>query len=205
MGDYAASGGYYISCQADTIIAEPSTLTGSIGIFGLIPNFEGTTNKIGINMDVVSTNEMSDMGNTFRPMTTVERAIMQNYVNRGYELFVKRCADGRSMTIEGIKAIAEGRVWTGEQALKNGLVDLLGNLDDAIRIAAEKANLEKYNIAYYPQKKDLMTQIMEELNNVESRLAVRYLGEDAAILKEIELLKSAPTMQARMPYYLITE
>ena len=164
MSDYAASGGYYMSCIADTIVAQPTTLTGSIGIFGMFPNFEGIVDKIGVNFSVVKTNELSDFGNTMRPMTASERIILQNYINRGYELFVSRCAEGRNTTNDEIKRIAEGRVWTGADALSIGLVDVLGGLDDAIAIAAEKANLtDNYAIAEYPVQKDALTQLLEDL------------------------------------------
>ena len=164
MSDYAASGGYYMSCIADTIVALPTTLTGSIGIFGMFPNFEGIVDKIGVNFSVVKTNELSDFGNTMRPMTASERIILQNYINRGYELFVSRCAEGRNTTNDEIKRIAEGRVWTGADALSIGLVDVLGGLDDAIAIATEKAGLtDNYAIAEYPVQKDALTQLLEDL------------------------------------------
>lgn len=123
MGDYAASGGYYISCAADSIIAEPTTLTGSIGIFGMIPNVKGLTEKIGLTFDVVKTNKFSDFGNLMRPVNGDERALLQMMISQGYDLFVSRCAEGRHMTKEGIEKIAEGRVWTGEMAKGIGLVD----------------------------------------------------------------------------------
>ncbi len=164
MSDYAASGGYYMSCIANTIVAQPTTLTGSIGIFGMFPNIEGLTDKLGINFSVVKTNKLSDFGNTARPMTASERVILQNYINRGYELFVSRCAEGRNMTTEEIKEIAEGRVWTGKDAQKNGLVDTLGGLNDAIVIAAAQANISSdYTIAEYPKQKDALTQLFEDL------------------------------------------
>ncbi|MEA4981855.1 MAG: signal peptide peptidase SppA, partial [Paludibacter sp.] len=131
MGDYAASGGYYISCMADSIVAQPNTLTGSIGIFGLIPNIDGLNKKLGLSYDGVKTNKMSDAISVNRAFKPEEKALMQNYINSGYELFVKRCADGRKKTVEEIKSIAEGRVWTGEDALKIGLIDAIGGLDEA--------------------------------------------------------------------------
>ena len=164
MSDYAASGGYYMSCIADTIVAQPTTLTGSIGIFGMFPNFAGIANKIGVNFSTVKTNKLSDMGNTMRPMTDSERVILQNYINRGYELFISRCAEGRNTTNDEIKLVAEGRVWTGADALSLGLVDVLGGLDEAIAIAATKANLtDNYTIAEYPKQKDALTQLLEDL------------------------------------------
>ena len=164
MSDYAASGGYYMSCIADTIVAQPTTLTGSIGIFGMFPNFAGVTDKLGVNFSTVKTNELSDFGNTMRPMTDSERVILQNYINRGYELFISRCAEGRNTSNDEIKRVAEGRVWTGADALSLGLVDVLGGLDDAIAIAASKAGLtDNYAVAEYPKQKDELTQILEKL------------------------------------------
>ena len=164
MSDYAASGGYYMSCIADTIVAQPTTLTGSIGIFGMFPNFEGIANKVGVNFSTVKTNELSDFGNTMRPMTASERVILQNYINRGYELFISRCAEGRGVSGDEIKRVAEGRVWTGADALELGLVDVLGGLDDAIAIAAQKAELtDNYAVAEYPAQKDALTELLEQL------------------------------------------
>ncbi len=200
MGGYAASGGYYISCVADSIVAQPNTITGSIGIFGLLPNAKGLTKKIGIAFDEVKTNRMSDFASPVRPLTSDERDIMQAYVNRGYELFVKRCADGRAMTTDAIKAIAEGRVWTGEQAQKLGLVDVLGNLDDAVTIAATKAEIENYEIVDYPEKKDLLTQLLEEFSGMESALSP--LGEYANYMQQLDALLQSEPLQARLPYFL---
>ena len=164
MSDLAASGGYYMSCIADTIVAQPTTLTGSIGIFGMFPNFAGVTDKLGVNFCTVKTNELSDFGNSMRPMTTSERIILQNYINRGYELFISRCAEGRNTSNDDIKLVAEGRVWSGTDALSIGLVDVLGGLDDAIAIAATKAELtDNYTIAEYPKQKDALTQLLEDL------------------------------------------
>ena len=161
MGDYAASGGYYIACAADAIFADENTITGSIGIFGLLPDAQGLFNKIGLNFDVVNTNKLSDLGNISRPMTDLEKSLIQKSVERGYDVFTKRCADGRKMSIEDIKKIAEGRVYSGSDALKLGLVDELGTLQKAILCAAEKAHLTDYQIVDYPEQKDFLTQMME--------------------------------------------
>ena len=143
MGDYAASGGYYISCAADWIVAQPTTLTGSIGIFGRVPNAGKLLNdKLGIHFDGVKTNKLADLGDITRPFNEEEKALMQNMVNKGYELFTQRCADGRKMPIDEIKKIAEGRVWTGEMAKDLKLVDELGGIDRAIAVAAERAEIE---------------------------------------------------------------
>ncbi len=204
MSDYAASGGYYMSCIADTIVAQPTTLTGSIGIFGIFPNIEGLTNKLGINFSVIKTNELSDFGNTARPMTASERIILQNYINRGYELFISRCAEGRNTTNDEIKLVAEGRVWTGADALELGLVDVLGGLDDAIAIAAEKANLtDNYTIAEYPVQKDALTQLLEDLTgeNLSIRLLKSKLSntELSTLNSQLSIL-NLQGAQAIMPY-----
>ncbi|MBR5469208.1 MAG: signal peptide peptidase SppA [Paludibacteraceae bacterium] len=201
MGGYAASGGYYISCIADTIVAQPNTITGSIGIFGLIPNAQGLVNKLGLSFDGVKTNEMSNFGELFRPMSEQERSLMQGKVNRGYELFVKRCADGRSMSIDAIKSIAEGRVWTGEQALENGLVDTLGNLNDALAIAIEKSGVEEYEVVSYPEKKDLLTQILEEFSS--SQMQIHSLTNYSKYINYFDGLINGNAVQARMPYFLV--
>lgn len=201
MGGYAASGGYYISCIADTIVAQPNTITGSIGIFGLMPNAQGLVNKLGLSFDGVKTNAMSDFGELIRPMSEQERSLMQEKVNRGYELFVKRCADGRSMSIDAIKSIAEGRVWTGEQALENGLVDTLGNLNDALAIAIEKSGVEEYEVVSYPEKKDLLTQILEEFSS--SQMQIHSLTNYSKYINYFDGLINGNAVQARMPYFLV--
>ena len=149
MGDYAASGGYYISCNADTIVAEPTTLTGSIGIFGMMPNAKGLTEKLGVNFDVVKTNPYADFGNLTRPMNDGEKGLMQMYVNNGYELFLTRCSDGRGISMEELDKIAQGRVWTGSTAKELGLVDELGGLDKALEIAIAKAGVDAYTCLLY--------------------------------------------------------
>lgn len=203
MGDYAASGGYYISCMADKIVAQPNTITGSIGIFGLIPNIQGLNDKIGLTHDVVNTNKMSDAITINRAFTPDERNLMQNYVNRGYELFVKRCADGRKMTPDQIKNIAEGRVWTGEDALRIGLVDKIGGLNDAIKLAVDKAKLKSYNISEYPEKEDFAKKFLKNFgSSVETRFLKVQLGEQYKVLKQIQTLGKINGIQARMSYDL---
>ncbi len=204
MGDYAASGGYYISCAADSIVANPTTLTGSIGIFGMIPNLEKLlSDKLGLDFDVVKTNKMADMGSLNRPFNTEESAIMQNMVNNGYELFVKRCAEGRQMSIEAIKKIAEGRVWTGSDAKELGLVDELGGLDKAIQIAAEKVGIEEYSVINYPAKEGFFSSLMNQGKEdyIESKVS-ETLGDYYHYLKFIENIKEADRIQARMPFDL---
>jgi protease IV len=201
MGDYAASGGYYISCMADQIVAQPNTITGSIGIFGLIPNIEGLNNKLGFTYDVVKTNKMGDAISVNRKFTPEERDLMQGYVNRGYELFVKRCADGRKKSIDQIKAIAEGRVWTGEDALKLGLIDKIGGMDDALKIAVSKAKLKAYMVKEFPVKEDFFTKLMKDFDSsVETRILKSQLGDDYKLLRKAQELKQINGIQARMPF-----
>ena len=204
MGDYAASGGYYISCAADCIVANPTTLTGSIGIFGMIPNMENLfTDKLGLHFDVVKTNKLADMGNLARPFNAAERDAMQNYINNGYKLFIKRCADGRHMSTEAIEKIAEGRVWTGYTAKEIGLVDELGGLDKALEIAAEKAGVEAYSTISYPAKAGFFSALMETGKNdyIEGKMS-ETLGEYYDYLKFVENLKDADRIQARIPFDL---
>lgn len=203
MGDYAASGGYYISCMADNIVAQPNTITGSIGIFGVIPNISGLNEKLGLTYDGVKTNKMSDAITVNRKFTPEEHDLMQNYVNRGYELFVKRCADGRKMKTEQIKAIAEGRVWTGEDAIKNGLVDKIGGLNDAIALAVAKAKLKTYNVSEYPKKETFESKFMKSFgDDVEARFLKAQLGEQYKLFKQVRNLDKINGIQARLPYDL---
>ena len=169
MGGMAASGGYYISCGANRIFAEPSTLTGSIGIFGMIPDAtELLTQKMGLHFDVVKTNKHADFGAPSvygmlgRPFTGEESSLMQAEIERGYDLFISRVAEGRGISKDSVDAIGQGRVWTGEQALKRGLVDKLGNLDDAIAEAAQLAELEEYSVDTYPAPANFFEQMMNQ-------------------------------------------
>ena len=204
MSDYAASGGYYMSCIADTIVAQPTTLTGSIGIFGMFPNFAGVTDKLGVNFSTVKTHESADLGNAMRPMTDSERVILQNYINRGYELFISRCAEGRNIYNDEIKLVAEGRVWTGSDALLIGLVDVLGGLDEAVAIAAAKAGLtDNYAVAEYPKQKDALTQLLEDLTgeSLTSILLKSKLTDDQLSILNAQLsIFNRQGVQAITPY-----
>lgn len=202
MSDYAASGGYYISCSADTIVAQPNTLTGSIGIFGMFPNLQGATQKLGLTFDGVKTNRFSDLGNITRPMNDAERQLMQQYIERGYALFVQRCAEGRSLSVDSIRTIAEGRVWSGKDAQQLGLVDVLGGLDTAITIAAEKAQLTDYSLVTYPPQKDITTQLIEKLYDNQTRILQRTLGEKFTLFQQVCNLKDKQGLFALMPYYI---
>lgn len=204
MGDYAASGGYYISCAADTIVAEATTLTGSIGIFGMFPNASNLlTNKLGIHFDVVKSNKMSDFGSQSRPLNEQERTVMQNYINHGYATFVKRCADGRHMTTEAIEKIAEGRIWTGERAKDLGLVDVIGGLDTAIDIAAKAAGIENYSVLNYPAKENILSVLIntEKDRMVKSKLQ-NELGEYFTKFQFLKNLENADPVQSRLPFDL---
>lgn len=203
MGDYAASGGYYISCAADYIVADPTTLTGSIGIFGMFPNLEGLlTDKLGLHFDMVKTNKFADMGDLTRPFNEDEKAAMQNYINNGYKLFVQRCADGRGMSVEAIEKIAEGRVWTGAAAKELGLVDELGGLDKALEIAAEKAEVEAYSVINYPSQSGFFSSLMDEKENYINGKMMETLGDSYHYLRFVENLKDMDRIQARMPFDL---
>lgn len=204
MGGYAASGGYYISCIADSIVAEPTTLTGSIGIFGMFPDVKGLADKVGITYDVVKTNKFADFGNIMRPLNAEEQALMQMMIARGYNLFVSRCAEGRQMTKEAIEKVAEGRVWTGETAKQLGLVDELGGIDKALDMAVKKADIESYTVVSYPDKEDFLTSLfnVSSSNYVESKLFNSKLGEyykGFGLLKNIE---ERAMIQARLPFEL---
>lgn len=184
MGDYAASGGYYISCNADYIYAEPTTLTGSIGIFGVVPNWGKLREKVGLDIDGVSTNAHSDLevNMVYKGMNPEEQAMMQRMIERGYDLFTRRCAEGRHTTQDAIKKIGEGRVWLGKDAIGIGLVDCLGNIDDAIAKAAELAGVDQYKTVYYPEKKDPMEELLKMLDG--SSPEERLLREVRAFAKE---------------------
>jgi protease-4 len=204
MGDMAASGGYYISCNASKIIAQPTTITGSIGIFGMFPNFKGTSEKLGLDFDAVKTHRFSDFGNITRPMDDSEKSMLQAYIDRGYDTFLTRCAEGRNIPKDTLEKYAEGRVWTGNQALKIGLVDKLGNILTAIETAAELAELgEDYLVYEYPKKR---TFIEEFLNRGKEDLAAKtlkeYLGESYNLFMTIKNMKDEDFIQARIPYDL---
>lgn len=200
MSDYAASGGYYISCGADKIYAEPVTITGSIGIFGLIPNIRGlVTDKLGVTTYPISTNPAGAQPDIFAPMTESQRAGMQSYVDRDYELFVKRVAGGRKKTVDQIKAIAEGRVWDGREALRIGLVDKLGGLDTALADMAKELGVESWSVERYPKTEDdVLTALLMMSDRMEQSALERKLGDVAEIYRTIESIRQYQGVQARM-------
>ena len=204
MGDYAASGGYYISCAADCIVADPTTLTGSIGIFGMFPNMENLLNdKLGLHFETVKTNANADMGNMTRSFNANEKVAMQKYINQGYKLFVQRCAEGRGMSVEAIEKIAEGRVWTGATAKELGLVDELGGLDKALEIAALKAGVESYSTVSYPNQDDFFSSLLKEgKDNYINGKITKTLGNSYRYLQLFENWENMDRIQARLPFEL---
>ena len=204
MGDYAASGGYYISCAAHKIVAEPTTLTGSIGIFGMVPDASELLNdKLGLHFDGVKTHKMADMGSMSRPFNAEESALMQQMVNQGYALFTKRCAEGRHIPLEELCKIAEGRVWTGSMAKELKLVDELGGLDTAIQLAAQLGKVKDYNLQTYPAKEDFLTQLLNTRTDryIHSQLQETF-GEYYRGFDWIRHLGQSDRLQARLPFNL---
>jgi len=202
MGEVAASGGYYISAPADTIVAQPNTITGSVGIFGILFNVQELVNeKMGVTTDVVSTGELSDFMNVARPLTEVERTIIQSSVEDGYETFISRVAEGRGMHPDSVRKVASGRVWTGSQAKERGLVDVLGGLDTAIKLAAEKIKAgDDYRVVYYPEKKPWFEELMLSFTDeVQLRILQRQLGQHYPLYKKLEHIKRYHGVQVRMP------
>ena len=203
MGDYAASGGYYISCGADRIFAEPTTITGSIGIFGMVPCMQGLlTDKLGVNFSYVKTNENSDM-TTMKPFTPVQSAAFQRMVNSGYELFTSRCATGRKMPIDKLKSIAEGRVWDGMEAKKIGLVDEFGNTQNAIEWVAESANvINDYSVVNLPEiGNDYWNLLLDSMSEEYYEMSMRkQFGDFYNYIVEIQNILNKDQIQCRMEY-----
>ena len=202
MGDYAASGGYYISCAANKIVAEPTTLTGSIGIFGMMPDAsELLTNKLGLHFDGVKTHKMADMGSMSRPFNAEESALMQQMVNQGYALFTKRCAEGRNIPLEELCKIAEGRVWTGSMAKELKLVDELGGLDTAIQLAAELGKVKDYKLKSYPAKQDFLTELLNSSTDryIHGQLQETF-GEYYQGFEWLRHVEQSDRLQARLPF-----
>lgn len=204
MGGLAASGGYYVSCDADRIFAGPNTITGSIGVFGMIPNAKDMlNNKLGLTFDGVTTNANSDIGMLTKPLTPFQYGKIQQSVEKVYDTFLGHVSVGRNMTKEEVDAIGQGRVWTGEDALEIGLVDELGGLEDAIAYAAEQAGLENYRIKTFPEKKDPFQEFIKELTGESSNLFMKWrLGEFYSAYQMVERLQESDRIQARVPFNL---
>jgi protease-4 len=202
LGDVAASGGYYIVAPAQKIIASPNTITGSIGVFGMLPNGKKLLNeKLGIYVDVVKTNEFADMGTFSRKLTAQERDVIQVSVEQIYDTFISHVAEGRDMTKEEVDKIGQGRVWSGANAIEIGLIDGFGGLEDAIQLAAEAANLEKYRTVEYPKLKEPIEQLLEDFQgNVRMSILKNELGNEYKYYNAIQEIRNMQGIQARIPY-----
>ena len=205
MGGYAASGGYYISCNANYIYTEPTTLTGSIGIFGMFPDVSQLlTQKLGVKFSEVKTNKHSAFGAMSRPLNAEETALLEQYIDRGYKLFRKRVADGRKLSVEQVEEIAQGRVWLGNDALPIKLVDAVGSLDDAVKKAAELAKLKEYRTTSYPEEEDWLSDLFNSVTKksyLDEEMQAA-LGEYYEPLRFVKNLNSQSTIQARLPYII---
>ena len=202
MGDVAASGGYYIACAADKIVASEKTITGSIGVFGIIPNMKGFfNNKMGITFDGTKTNDHADIMTVFRPLTGDEKDIIQIGVEKIYDDFISKVADGRGITKEQVDSIGQGRVWLGVDALEIGLVDEIGGLNKAINIAQKMAKVVTYEIENYPKSKDPIEELIEELSgNIETRMLKNKLGDNYKYYQKMESITKQSGVIARMPF-----
>ncbi len=209
MGNYAASGGYWISAKADYIFADPTTLTGSIGVFGTFPNMKGfLNNKVGLTFDVVKTNENSDLGSVTQPLTEFQHAKLQEMVVKTYNDFTNRVAEGRGLTQAYVDSIGQGRVWAGADAIGLGLIDQLGDLEDAIAYAAQKAELgNDYKVTEWPKQKDFFTRMMESMNASDKLDAAmkQKLGAYYDYLQGLENLQKSTGIQARLPFDMVIE
>lgn len=203
MGGMAASGGYYMSCSANWIVAEPTTLTGSIGIFGMFPDMSGlVTQKLGVKFDEVKTNKNSAFGTMARPFSEEEMAYLSSYISRGYSLFRQRVADGRHMSVDAVEKVAQGHVWVGQDALKIKLVDQLGGLDDAVAKAAKLAKLDEYYTASYPGKAgwlDQFTSAMSSGSYIDNQMRAA-MGEYYSTFMLLKDINKQSAIQARIPY-----
>ena len=202
MGDVGAWGGYYIACAADSIFAQPNTITGSIGVFGIIPNMQGFFNdKLGITFDGVKTGKYADLGTVNRPLREDERLIIQNQVNNIYQTFTKKVAEGRGKNTAFVDSVGQGRVWSGIEAQKLGLVDRLGNIEDAINAAAKKAKVNEYKIVEYPSLKDPFQSLFDQSSEkIKTYFTQRELGENYVYYQQVKSALRSTGIQARLPY-----
>lgn len=207
FGDVAASGGYYIGCAADSIFVQPNTITGSIGVFGIIPNFQNLlTNKLGITFDGVKTGQYADIMSVNRPLTPGERLIIQTDVNHVYDSFITRVADGRKRSKSYIDSIGGGHVWIGTDAVKIGLADRIGNFNDAITAAGKKAKLKEYRIVEYPQKIDPIKSLLDDAtDNVRIYYAKKEFGENFILYQQMKKALVNAGVQARMPFEITVQ
>ena len=221
MGDLAASAGYEMSCMADVIVAQPTTITGSIGVFGTVPNLGKLMNqKLGLHTDTVCTNRNAAGMSAYRPLSPRVKELWTRDVENFYKVFVSRVAEGRHMTYDEVHKIARGRVWTGADAIGIGLVDTIGGIDLAIRIAAEKAGIDNYKVKEYPEEKDTWTQLSElfgesqddDLNLMaKMRLALRWKATKDELKaldrleQDIRYVSTTEGLQARLPFIIVAE
>lgn len=202
MGGMAASGGYYIACAGNEIVTLPSTLTGSIGIFGMIPDMSNLLkDKLGLNFDAVKTNRHADFGTLSRPFNPEETALMQKYIENGYQLFLKRVSEGRGLSLKQTAQLAEGRVWTGAQALKNGLADRTGSLQTAVERAAQKAGIGEYSVVSYPKPQKWYETLLQDQQTDYLQSSLKSaLGDYYQHIQFINKVNAMDPIQARMPY-----
>ncbi len=201
MGNVAASGGYYIACKADWIVASPSTITGSIGVFGMIPNMQGFFNeKLGITFDNVKTNQLADMMSVTKPLTPAERRIIEESIGQVYDTFIDHVAEGRNIPVSVVDELGRGRVWSGAEAKQNGLIDDFGGLKLAIDKAIELAGLEDYRIVEYPIRKEFLEQLMESFGGIQERVLQRKLGPSYRYYKQLEEARDMTGILTRLPY-----
>jgi protease-4 len=206
MGDYAASGGYYISCMADSVFAQPNTLTGSIGVFAVLPNLQGFfKNKLGVTFDGVKTAQYADLGNTSRPLTEIEKKFIQNSVDSIYSTFKGRVVEGRKLSGAIVDSIAQGRVWSGVQAKQLGLVDRIGGIDDALKCAAKLAKISSYRLKEYPEAQPPFAKFMRTFtDDSHMEAAIKSeLGDQYSLYQQIKHLKEmSGEIQAKLPYVM---
>jgi protease IV len=204
MGNYAASGGYYISAPATKIYASPASVSGSIGVFGLLPNAEELLEKkLGLSTEIINTNKNSDFPSVYRPMNTYEKEVMQMSIEKVYSDFVSKVATGRKMSTEYVDSIGQGRVWSGTTSKEIGLVDEIGGLNDAIKGAAELANIDKYSLRELPVIEDPFTRILSQLGGeIKMRILKNELGETARYFNMVKEIRDMSGIQARLPYFL---
>ncbi len=207
MGDYAASGGYYISCAADSIFTEANTLTGSIGVFGIIPNLKSFfKNKLGITFDGVKTAQYADMGSIDRPLTEGEKSIIQSGVDRIYHTFIQRVSDGRNLPESRVDSIAQGRVWSGTDAVALGLADKIGGMPAAVACAKRMAHLKDYSITEYPKPETPYEEVLSSLSGrMETHLLKTQLGSQYAAFSQLkQLSENKGKVMARLPFVFYT-
>jgi protease-4 len=204
MGNYAASGGYYISAPGTKIYADPTSISGSIGVFGLVPNAgKLMEQKLGLSTETVNTNENSDFPSVYRPMNVYEKEVIQQTIEKVYTDFVSKVAEGRKKSFESIDSIGEGHVWSGSSALEIGLVDEIGGLREAIKGAAELAKLESFSIREFPVIEDPFTKLLNQLSgNIKMSFLKKELGESFRLYQELSEIKDMSGVQVRLPYFI---